>query len=49
MSKPGQESGRRIPMVVTFITLGMPVAIVFIVKYFALKHRELDLDAEHQK
>ena len=38
-----------IPMVVTLITLGMPVAIVFIVKYFKLKHRELDLDAEHQK
>ena len=38
-----------IPILTTLIALGMPVAIVFIVKYFTLKHRELDLDAEHQK
>ena len=36
-------------MVVTLITLGMPVAIVFIVKWFKLKNRELELDSEHQK
>jgi len=38
-----------IPMVVTLITLGMPVAIVFIVKWFKLKNRELELDADHQR
>ena len=38
-----------IPMVATLIVFGMPVAIVFINRYFKLKNRELELDAEHQK
>jgi hypothetical protein len=36
---------RLIPIVAIIFTFGMPVAIIWTVKYFKLKHRELDLEA----
>ncbi len=41
--------GPLIPMVTTFIVFAVPVSIVFITKYFKLKNRELDIEAELQK
>ena len=38
-----------IPIVAILATFGFPPAIVFIVKYFKLKNRELDIEAELQK
>ena len=38
-----------IPIVAILATFGFPPAIVFIIKYFKLKHRELDIEAELQK
>src|SRR5882762_5608887 len=37
------------PIAAMLAVFGMPVAIVFINKYFKLKHRELDVEAELQK
>jgi|SRR5712664_878740 len=34
------------PVLGALVCLGMPVVIVFTVKYFKLRHRELDLEAE---
>lgn len=38
-----------VPIAAMLTFFGMPVAIVFINKYFKLKHRELDVEAELQK
>jgi hypothetical protein len=38
-----------IPVGTTLIVFAMPVAIVFITRYFKLKNRELDVEAEIQK
>jgi hypothetical protein len=38
------------PVLATLFTFGMPVAIVWIVKHFKLKNRELELEAQiHSK
>src|SRR3954468_22025133 len=37
---------RLIPIVAIIFTFGMPVGIIWTVKYFKLKHRELDLEAQ---
>ena len=37
------------PVLATLIVFAMPVAIVFITRYFKLKHHELDIEAELQK
>src|SRR5207244_11592890 len=34
------------PVLVALIVLGMPAVIVFTVKHFKLRHRELELEAE---
>jgi hypothetical protein len=36
------------PVLATLIVFGMPVAIVFVNRYFKLKHRELELEADLQ-
>jgi hypothetical protein len=38
--------GALAPVLGALICLGMPVAIVFTVKHFKLRHRELELEAE---
>ena len=38
--------GALTPVLGALICLGMPVAIVFTVKHFKLRHRELELEAE---
>ena len=38
--------GALIPIVAVLATFGFPVAIVFVIKYFKLKERELALDVE---
>jgi hypothetical protein len=35
-----------VPLFGVLITFGMPVAIVYTVKHFKLRHRELELEAE---
>jgi len=37
---------RLIPIIAIVVPIAMPVAIVWTVKFFKLKHRELDLEAE---
>jgi hypothetical protein len=41
--------GALIPVIATLAALGMPVAIVFIVKHFTLRHRELDAEIEARR
>jgi hypothetical protein len=41
--------GAMTPVIATLVTLGMPVALVFIVKHFAFRHRELDAEIEARK
>ena len=38
-----------IPIISVLAVFGMPVAIIFVSKYFKLKNRELEVDAEIQK
>jgi len=38
-----------IPIVSVLAVFGAPVALVFVSRYFKLKHRELEIDAEIQK
>jgi hypothetical protein len=38
-----------IPMVAIVMTFGLPAGIVFITKYFAFKHRELEAELEARK
>jgi hypothetical protein len=38
-----------IPMVAIVMTIGLPIGIVFITKYFAFRHRELDAELEARK
>lgn len=43
------DSGSIIPIAVTAIVFGMPVALVFMSKFFKLKEKELALEAEAQR
>jgi hypothetical protein len=36
-------------MVATLVVFGMPVAIVFVVKHFSFKHRELEAELEARR
>jgi hypothetical protein len=38
-----------IPIVAIIMTMGLPIALVFIFKWFKLKERELQLDADLRK
>ncbi len=38
-----------IPIVAIVMTLGLPVGIVFVVKHFGFKHRELEAELEARK
>jgi hypothetical protein len=38
-----------VPIVAIIMTFGLPVGIVFVTKYFAFKHRELEAELEARK